>query len=265
MTEFDTEAFRDLLTTAILGRRLTALDSAASTQDLAREVAGESPRSPDGEVVLTEFQTQGRGRRRRAWSSPPHVNLLFSLILCPRARIARPTLITLLMGAAVREALATGSGVAASVKWPNDVLIGGRKVAGILTEEGRRPDGRPFWVVGVGINVNGSREDLTGELAHTATTLRAECGHETPREELLARLLAEFEEQYGAMQRGELDDILAWLRRRVDGMGASVRVRAGDAEITGAAAGLDDDGALVVRTSHGALSRVEAGDDVEWL
>ena len=67
------------------------------------------------------------------------------------------------------------------------------------------------------------------------------------------------------MQRGELDDILAWLRRRVDGMGASVRVRAGDAEITGAAAGLDDDGALVVRTSHGALSRVEAGDDVEWL
>ena len=118
MTEFDTEAFRDLLTTAILGRRLTALDSAASTQDLAREVAGESPRSPDGEVVLTEFQTQGRGRRRRAWSSPPHVNLLFSLILCPRARIARPTLITLLMGAAVREALATGSGVAASVPRP---------------------------------------------------------------------------------------------------------------------------------------------------
>jgi BirA family transcriptional regulator, biotin operon repressor / biotin---[acetyl-CoA-carboxylase] ligase len=265
VTEFDAEAFDSQLTTAILGRRFTALDRVPSTQDLAREVAGESLRNPDGEVVLAEFQTQGRGRLRRAWSSPPNVNLLFSLILCPRARIARPTLITLLMGGSVREALTTGSGVAATLKWPNDVLIDGRKVAGILTEEGRRPDGRPFWVVGVGINVNGAREDLTGKLAHTATTVRAESGHETSREELLARLFAIFEERYGAMQRGELDDLLAWLRRRLGGMGAAVRVRVGDGEVTGAAAGLDDDGALVVRTSHGALSRVEAGDDVEWL
>ncbi|MEO2003073.1 MAG: hypothetical protein ABGY41_03140, partial [Candidatus Poribacteria bacterium] len=124
---------------------------------------------------------------------------------------------------------------------------------------------RPFWVVGVGINVNGSREDLALATMGAATTLRAEIGHETSRETLLARILAIFEEQYGAMQRGELDSILGWLRRGIGGMGAPVRACVGEAAVSGTAADLDDDGALLVRTSHGALSRIEVGDDVEWL
>ena len=169
------------------------------------------------------------------------------------------------MGGAVRSTVSELSGAPAVVKWPNDVLVDGRKIAGILTEEGRRADGRPFWVVGVGINVNGSREDLSGELSATATTLRAETGRETPRETLLASLLQAFEEQYGAMQRGELDDILRWLRRQMGGMGAAVRALSGGEALEGTAADIDDDGALVVRTSHGAVARVEAGDDVEWL
>lgn len=265
MTPFDRQAFTDRLDTAILGRRLITYESVGSTQDVAREHAVEAPENPDGAVVLAEFQTAGRGRLRRSWSSPPHVNLLLSLILCPRARIARPTLITLVMGGAVRAALADVGRIEASVKWPNDVLIRGRKVCGVLTEASRRPDGRPFWVVGVGINVNGSREDLAHASMGAATTLRTELGHETSREELLARILAIFEEQYGAMQRGELDGILGWLRRGMGGMGAPVRGRVGAAAVSGTAADLDDDGALLVRTSHGTLSRIQAGDDVEWL
>lgn len=262
---FDSLAFTALLGTAVLGRHLVTRETVRSTQDVARAHALGSPSNPDGVVVLAEFQTAGRGRLDRSWSSPPFVSLLLSLVLCPRARVARPSLITLAMGGAVRAALAEVGDVEATVKWPNDILIGGRKVAGILTEASRRPDGRPFWVVGVGINVNGSREDMSGPATAAATTLKAERGHETSREELLARLLAIFEDQYGAMQRGELDDILPWLRRHLGGMGAPVRARVGDVRITGTAADLDDDGALLVRTPHGALSRVEAGEDVEWL
>ncbi len=265
MARFDPDAFQAQLRTAILGRRLDTFDSVPSTQDVAREHASLSEASPDGALFATEFQTQGRGRRARAWSSPPGANLLFSVVLCPRARIARPTLITLAMGGAVRSAVAEIGAVATAVKWPNDVLIDGRKVAGVLTEAGKRPDGRPFWVVGVGVNVNGAREDLTGELAETATTLRAEAGRETSRERLLAGVLLGFEEQYGAMQRGELDEILRWLRRQMGGMGAAVRARSRGGVVEGVAADIDDDGALVVRTSQGALARVEAGDDVEWL
>jgi BirA family transcriptional regulator, biotin operon repressor / biotin---[acetyl-CoA-carboxylase] ligase len=265
VTRFDVDAFHGQLQTAILGRRIETLGSVPSTQDIARDHATLSATTPDGALFTTEFQTRGRGRRDRSWSSPPGVNLLFSVVLCPRARIARPTLITLAMGGAVRSAIGDMADIATVVKWPNDVLVNGKKIAGVLTEEGKRPDGRPCWVVGVGVNVNGSRADLTGELARSATTISAESGRETSREELLARVLFAFEEQYGAMQRGELDEILRWLRRQMGGMGSAVRALSRGQVVEGAAADIDDDGALVIRTSHGALTRVEAGDDVTWL
>jgi BirA family transcriptional regulator, biotin operon repressor / biotin---[acetyl-CoA-carboxylase] ligase len=151
----------------------------------------------EGAVAVTEEQTEGRGRLGRRWHSPPGVSLLFSILLEPPVQTARLPELSLVAGEACAGAIAAVTGTAPEIKLPNDILISGRKVAGILAEarEGRV-------VLGIGVNVNVSADDLSTEVDVPATSLLAETGHEIDRAELLVELLDRLERAYDSWARG---------------------------------------------------------------
>jgi BirA family biotin operon repressor/biotin-[acetyl-CoA-carboxylase] ligase len=247
----DPDRLRARLRTKVLGSIVLAYDRAGSTNDIALAYAASAGRDADGALVLAEYQTAGRGRFGRRWFSPPGASLLFSLALCPGPRIVRPSLLTFSMGLSVRRAVAACTGAPAGLKWPNDVVIRGRKVSGVLTEAGRLGDSTHFWVVGVGVNVNTELGDFPPEVASAATSLRIECGRPCSREEVLVETLADFEAWYVQLQRGESDALLAQVRRHTTTLGRFVRVEGAAGTIEGTATDVDEDGALLVRTAFG--------------
>jgi BirA family biotin operon repressor/biotin-[acetyl-CoA-carboxylase] ligase len=173
-----------------LGRPYRFAEECASTQRLI------GADEPEGTTVATDLQTRGRGRLGRTWETPPGQALLFSVLLHPRPPMALWPELSLVAGDAVATALRAETGVAAELSHPNDVLIEGRKVAGILPEASV---GRV--VLGIGLNVNQTREELPAETPKPATSIRVETGREWPRAPLLAAILLELETRYADWQR----------------------------------------------------------------
>jgi BirA family transcriptional regulator, biotin operon repressor / biotin---[acetyl-CoA-carboxylase] ligase len=174
------------------GRPFTWVETCPSTQRL---LAG----APEGAVVAADEQTEGRGRLGRSWQAPKGTSLLFSIALAPPVPPERLPELSLVAGAAVAEAIAATTGLAASVKHPNDVLLGGRKVAGIL---GEASEGRI--ALGIGVNVSQSADELPREAVTPPTSLALE-GADVSREELLAAILERLEERYDAWISGAAD------------------------------------------------------------
>jgi BirA family biotin operon repressor/biotin-[acetyl-CoA-carboxylase] ligase len=173
-----------------LGRPYRFVEECASTQRLL------DADEDEGTTVATDHQTHGRGRLGRIWEAQPGRGLLFSVLLHPTPPMALWPELSLVAGAAVATALCKETGVAAELSHPNDVLIGGRKIAGILPEAST---GRV--VLGIGVNVNQAAGELPAETPKPATSLRTETGHEWPRAPLLAAILLELEQRYGDWQR----------------------------------------------------------------
>jgi BirA family transcriptional regulator, biotin operon repressor / biotin---[acetyl-CoA-carboxylase] ligase len=173
-----------------LGRPYRFVEECESTQRLL------DPNEAEGTMVATDLQRHGRGRLGRTWETPPGRALLFSVLLHPRPPMAIWPELSLVAGDAVAEALRSATGVAAELSHPNDVLIGGRKVAGILAEASV---GRV--VLGIGVNVDQTAEELPDEIRKPATSLRAETGREWPRAPLLAAILLGLERRYDDWQR----------------------------------------------------------------
>ena len=173
-----------------LGSPYRFVEECASTQRLL------DPEEEEGTTVATDLQTQGRGRLGRTWETPPGRALLFSVLLHPRPPMAIWPELSLVAGDAVATALRAQTGVAAELSHPNDVLIAGRKVSGILPEASV---GRV--VLGIGVNVNQMGDELPPETAKPATSLRLETGREWPRALLLAAILLELEQRYDDWQR----------------------------------------------------------------
>lgn len=173
-----------------LGRPYRFVDECASTQ---REIEADAA---EGTTVATDHQTHGRGRLGRTWEAPSRTALLFSVLLQPRPPIALWPELSLVAGEAVAAALRRETGVAAELSHPNDVLVGARKVAGILPEASR-----PRVVLGIGVNVNQAAEELPADTPKPPTSLRAETGSEWPRAPLLAAILLELERGYDGWQR----------------------------------------------------------------
>lgn len=247
---------RPLLNTHDLGQVLHWYEELGSTSDRAKELADEG--AEHGEVVVAEAQTAGRGRRGRTWVSPPRKNLYFSVILRPDLPPSRAPELTLVGSLALCDALRQ-AGVAAAIKWPNDVLASGKKIAGILTELAAEPE-RVHWVVlGAGVNVNARAEDFPEELRGEATSVLLERGHPAPRALLAAACFTALEgwidrhaeEGFGVVRE-------AW-RERSATLGREVVVKGDGREIVGTAEDIDEAGALLVRTPAG-LERILAGD-----
>jgi BirA family biotin operon repressor/biotin-[acetyl-CoA-carboxylase] ligase len=237
-----TEALGTTLPGGRLSGPLLAYASLPSTQTWCRILAARG--APEGLVVVANYQTGGRGRRGRRWVAPPGAALLFSCLLRPEVPVARWGELPLVAGVAVVEAL-EAAGAQARLRWPNDVLVAGRKVAGILADGVADRDGHV--VLGIGVNVDQAATDWPPELADRAASLRA-LGHPTTRPALLAALLASLVARYSEWQQVGFEPArAAWHRRALLGY----RVKTGRG--TAVAVDLAPGGALVLRRDDGAM------------
>lgn len=225
----------------------------SSTNDQARQMAEAG--APEGLLLVAEEQTAGRGRAGRRWLTPPGTALALSLVLRPTLPAALGARLTMLAGVAACEAVELVAGVRASLKWPNDVLIGGRKVGGILVESALRDEDLEFAVLGLGLNV--SWAPPPEQVDYPATCVDAEAGRAVDRLKLLRALLAGVEARYSVLAGPALFD--DW-RARLETLGRPVVVQLDSETWTGQAEAVEADGALLVRTEAGALRRVLAGD-----
>ncbi|MCY1077662.1 biotin--[acetyl-CoA-carboxylase] ligase [Archangium lansingense] len=250
-----------LLSTHHLGQSIHFHESLPSTNEAAFRLAQDG--AEHGEVVITEQQTAGRGRRGRTWVSPSGLNLYFSAILRPELPPQRAPELTLVAAVALAEALRE-TDADALIKWPNDVQIGGRKVAGILTELSAEPERVHFVVLGIGVNLNAGPEDFPPEVATTATSLSQALGRRVNRALFTTALWGRLEEWLDLHHEVGFDPV----RQRWKELSATLRqevlVRTDRSELRGVAEDIDVSGALLVRTAGGSLERVLAGD-VEQL
>jgi BirA family biotin operon repressor/biotin-[acetyl-CoA-carboxylase] ligase len=231
-------------------------DTLPSTNDLIKELAAKN--APEGTLVVAEGQTQGRGRLGRAWESPPGVGLYVSLLLRPPLPPTEMPPLTLTAAVAVVRALRRVTGLAPGIKWPNDLLLNGKKLGGILTEMETESDRIRYLVVGLGLNVNNL--DLPPELKTTATSLALAAGRTFPRLNILTVWLEEFEALYERFLAREFPEILEEWKRYTVTLGRPVRVRQGPVEICGQALEVAPDGALLVQTGTGEIVRVTSGE-----
>lgn len=240
-----------------LGRRLHWFDTAGSTNDIAARLAALG--AEEGAVVAADAQTAGRGRLGRVWFSPPGAGLYVSVILRP----APTALLTLAAGVAVAEGVQAATGLAADLKWPNDLIVGRRKLAGILAEAAAQGSGLEYVVLGFGVNLRAAA--YPPDLAPRATSIEAETNRPADRALILVEILAALAARYADLQAGRFDAILgAWRQRATPTLGgALVEWDSGGGVVRGRAEGIDDSGALLVRAG-GRIERLTAGE-VRWL
>ena len=244
----------------LFGKRVFHFFKTDSTNRVAMELGfvGE----PEGTVVMAEEQTAGRGRAGRSWHSEKGTGLYFSILLRPRLSPAQALLLTMLAGVSAQAAVEAVTGLAPEIKWPNDLLLNGKKLGGILTEMHAEPSAVRFVVVGIGINTN--QEKFPSELAAIATSLRRESGRITFRLELLVRLLSQFENDYSRfLAEGAAFVVQRFQKASSFANGRRVRVDTGVESYLGTTAGLSPEGLLVVKRENGQATTVIAGDVTE--
>jgi len=231
-------------------------DTLPSTNDLAKEMGLQG--APEGTVVVAEGQTAGRGRLGRQWHSPPGVGLYISLLLRPNLPLVDLPKITLTAGVAVVRAIQRTTGVLTGIKWPNDIMLAGKKVGGILSEMSMDQENSSFVVVGLGLNVN--NPEMTGALAGVATSLAQETGRYFSRARLAQGWLEELEGLYTCLLTQGFAEILNEWRKLAVTLGRWVIVRQGSQEIQGLALEVAPDGALVVQRPGGEVVRLTSGE-----
>ncbi|HJX14081.1 MAG TPA: biotin--[acetyl-CoA-carboxylase] ligase [Dehalococcoidales bacterium] len=240
------------LATSVIGRRVLFYPRLASTMDTARQEAKSG--ASEGTVIIAGEQTRGRGRLKRPWLSPVG-NIALSIILRPDIA-GLPCLMMISSLAAVRS-IREVAGLKARIKWPNDVLIGGKKAGGILIENEVKGDRVAYAVIGIGINV-GLRTADHADIAGIAAGLNETAGREISRAELVRSLLEEFERLYLALPDGQT--IYEEWRDNLATLGKKVTATSGKDVMEGIAVSVDGNGALVLRRPDGTMTRVVAGD-----
>jgi BirA family transcriptional regulator, biotin operon repressor / biotin---[acetyl-CoA-carboxylase] ligase len=251
-----------------LASRVTWYESVSSTNDLADRAA--SAGAGHGTVVAAESQESGRGRMGRAWHSPPGAGLYVSVVLrpeqvfgtAPAGALAGSSWITLTAGVALAEALRASTGLPAAIKWPNDLVVGPRKLCGILAEAATSGSGLRHIVLGFGINVLSAA--YPPDIAHRATSIEAELGRTVDRAAVFAESLACLAERLRQLTAGGFDAILdVWRTLSLSSIGARVEVASPAGWLEATTAGVDRDGALLVKAG-GTVRRV-IGGEVRWL
>jgi BirA family biotin operon repressor/biotin-[acetyl-CoA-carboxylase] ligase len=258
MEIFDAEALQRRLATRLIGRVIKYWPELDSTNTMAMRLAAEG--AAEGTVVVADAQRSGRGRAGKFWYSPPGVNLYLSVLLYPAIAVQKVGLLTLIGSLAVADAV-DAEGGQAQVKWPNDVLLLGKKVAGVLAEVQATAGQVDTLVLGIGVNLNVSQEILDralGEAAWGAIALKEALGRQVDRGVFAATLLGNLDRRYEQfLTEGERDIIAEWKARSF--LGQRVLVMAQEGSIEGVAADLDESGALIVRLDDGSAVHVFEG------
>lgn len=244
--------------TRVIGRDIRVFEETTSTNDVVEKLARDEVR--EGVVVFAESQTRGRGRMGRKWISPARKGLWFSVLLRPAMRPTMVTQLTIAAATALFRAIQAHTGIAPEIKWPNDILIKGRKTAGILTELSAEPDKVKYVILGVGIDVNLAANEFPADLRKIATSLRIETGHRQNRAELAIKILRELDHDYARVCAGQFEAVADEWEEHCSTLGNRVAISIGDRTIHGTAESLDTDGALLLRTQHGRLERIIGGD-----
>ena len=244
--------------TKVVGRDIQVFERTTSTNDVVEKLARDGVR--EGAVVFAEAQTKGRGRLGRVWQSPTRRGLWFSVLLRPELRPQETTQLTVIAATALRRAIKTVAGLSAEIKWPNDVLLGGKKIAGILTEMSAEVDRVRHVIIGIGVDVNQDANEFAGEVRQTATSLKLAAGEEICRAGLAAEILRELDADYARVRTGKFPEVADEWEAACVTIGKNVTVHVGERKFRGRAEALDDDGALLVRTEHGHLERIIGGD-----
>ena len=257
------QLIRPRLRTSRLGRNLFHFYSVDSTNAFALRLLGHGRHVPDGTLVLAESQTAGRGRMGRSWHSEPENGLYLSLVLRPSLSPGFAPLFTLGCAAALHNTVEKVAGVEADIKWPNDILAGGKKVAGILAEIQADLDRIHFLIVGVGLNVNHTA--LPDDISDRATSLRMVSGHPQSRLEILADFLEQFEDLLDRFQSAGPGAIVSeWTRHSTFAEGRRVEVTDGLRTVEGVTRGLNPYGALRVETDAGRVEELYSGEVRRW-
>jgi BirA family biotin operon repressor/biotin-[acetyl-CoA-carboxylase] ligase len=241
-----------------IGRDIRVFEQTTSTNDVIEKLARDGAK--EGAVVFAESQTQGRGRLGRTWTSPARKGLWFSMLLRPTLSPQAATQLTVASAVALRNAIEAQTRLKPEIKWPNDILISGKKVSGILTELSAELDRIKYLVVGVGVDVNLDTNDFPSEIATQATSLKIESGKTVVRVELAAAILRELDREYGRVLAGQFENVADEWEKHCTTLGQRLVIVVGDRRIGGRAESLDDDGALMLRTEHGHLERIVGGD-----
>jgi BirA family biotin operon repressor/biotin-[acetyl-CoA-carboxylase] ligase len=244
--------------TEVVGRDIRVFHETTSTNDVVEKLARDGV--AEGAVVFAESQTKGRGRLGRKWVSPPGLGLWFSVLLRPKLRPTAITQITIIAATATARALRSLTSLPIEIKWPNDLLVRGRKLMGVLTELSAEVDTVKHVTLGIGVDVNLPATALPSELRKIATSLRIETEHVWQRAEVAAAILRELDADYRRIRLGQFRAVADEWEANCATLGENVTVSIGDRKIPGRVEALDDDGALLLRTQHGRLERIIGGD-----
>jgi BirA family biotin operon repressor/biotin-[acetyl-CoA-carboxylase] ligase len=247
-----------LTSTRFIGKDIRVFQKTDSTNDIVGQLAREGV--PEGVVVFAESQAAGRGRLGRRWRSPEGKGLWFSILLRPEMPLEFATQCTIAAAVAIVNCAETILGERPEIKWPNDVLFDGKKIAGVLTEMDAELDRINHVVLGIGLNVNFDQKDFPEELRGAASSLKEIAGKSVNRMDLAEQLLAELDRMYSRVRDGHFTQIANQWALDCSTVGRFVRVSQGDTMIEGHAEMLDESGALLMRDQNGRINRVMGGE-----
>ena len=245
------------LNTVWMGKPVLYFDETDSTNNVIKRLAEEG--GVHGTLAVADAQTGGKGRRGRPWNAPRGVGIWMSLLLRPDIAPADASMITLISALAVSDGIRETTGLDSVIKWPNDVVVNGKKLCGILTEMSSEIDHVNYVVPGIGINVN--TESFPEEIRQVATSVYLETGKKANRSRIIGAVLRHYEKYYDIfMQKKDMTDLLEIYNRRLANNGAPVRVLDPAGEYTGTALGINHRGELLVETETGEVRNVLSGE-----
>ena len=245
------------LDTVMLGQRVEYRARVESTNDVARQLADAG--AAEGALVITDEQTAGRGRLGRGWLAPARTSLLMSMLLRPNLVPSQTARVTMAVALGACAGIRAATGLDAQLKWPNDLLLRGKKCGGILAESSTVEERVEYVIVGLGLNVNFARASVDG-IPADATTLADELGAPTPRVPLAQAILRAVERYYLRLRAGDGDRLRDEFAARLTTLNQRVRAQAPSGAEEGIAENVDDDGALLLRRADGSTVRLIAGD-----
>lgn len=253
------EEISSLMNTRWAGRNILYYDVTDSTNLRIKQAGDEG--APHGTLAVADRQTAGRGRRGRTWESPAGSSIYMSILLRPEIAPNKASMLTLVMALSVAEGIrqCIGDGGDIQIKWPNDIIINGKKLAGILTEMSSQIDYINHVTIGVGINVNTT--DFPEEIAQTATSLQIECGHSVKRAHLIAAVMERLEENYETfLKTGDLSGLINQYSALLVNRDRDVQIIGAKETYQAHAIGIDHTGELIVRREDGSIEKINTGE-----